>query len=144
MLFTKQVSVFLENRKGRLADVTRLLADEKINVRSLSMADMADLGVLRIIVDDRVRCMQALRAKGFIAQETDVIAAEIEDKPGGLHRVIEVLGLENVNIEYMYTFFEKNSDKAIVVLRINDCEGAVAVLQKHGIGILPGDRIQQL
>ena len=144
MLSTKQVSVFIENRKGRLAEVTRLLADENVNLRALSMADMADLGVLRIIVDDRSRCLQALRSKGFIAQETDVVAVEIDDKPGGLHRVIDVLGREDVNIEYMYTFLEKNSDKAVVVLRIEDCETAVAVLQKHGVGILSGDRVQQL
>ncbi len=143
-MFTKQVSVFLENRKGRLAEVTKLLADERINVRSLSLADMADLGVLRIIVDDRGRCVEALRGKGFLVQETDVIAAEMDDRPGALHRVVEALSHENVNIEYMYTLFEKDTDKAIVVLRINDGARALEVLAQNGISVLPGDRIQKL
>lgn len=143
-MYTKQVSVFVENRKGRLAEVTKLLADERINVRSVSLADMTDIGVLRIIVDNSARCIEALKSNGFMTQETEVIAVGMDDRPGGLHHVVEVLAEENVNIEYMYTTFEKSSDKAIVVLRVDDGEQALAGLKRHGIDVLPPDRLQML
>lgn len=143
-MYTKQVSVFLENRKGSLADVTKLLADKQVNIRALSMADMADLGVLRLIVNDRDKCLQVLKANGFAAQLTDVIAAEIDDKPGGLHHIVAALDRDNVNIEYMYTFFAKNSDKAIVVLKINDAEKAVQTMRTNGISVLGDNVIRDL
>jgi hypothetical protein len=143
-MYAKQVSVFLENAKGRLAEVTKLLADEKINIRALSLADMAEFGVLRLIVNDRARCLRVLREHDFAAQETDVIAVEMEDKPGGLHRIIEVLDRQDINIEYMYAFFEKSGSNAIVVFKIDDGERAVDALEKSGICILPDDMIQNL
>lgn len=143
-MYTKQVSVFLENKKGRLAEVTKLLADEGINLRALSLADMADFGVLRIIVDDRARCLRVLKEYGLAAQETDVIAVEVSDQPGGLHRIVEVLDREDINVEYMYAFFEKTGQNAIVVFKIDDAARAVDVLKKEGISILPEDMIQNL
>jgi hypothetical protein len=143
-MYTKQVSVFLENRKGRLAEVTKLLTDEGINIRALSLADMADIGVLRLIVNDPGRCLRVLRAHDLVAQETDVIAVEIEDRPGGLHRIVEVLDRESVNIEYMYAFVEKNGNNAIVVFKISDAARAVDTLKKNGISVLPEDVIQNL
>jgi len=143
-MYTKQVSIFLENRKGRLAEVTKLLRDEQINIRALSMADMADFGVLRLIVNDRERCLRVLKAHDFAVQVTDVIAAETDDKPGGLHRIIDALDRDNLNIEYMYAFSEKNSDNAIVVLKINDAARAVDVMKKNGIPILQDNVIQDL
>jgi hypothetical protein len=143
-MYTKQVSVFLENKKGRLAEVTKLLADEGINIRALSLADMPDLGILRMIVNDRARCFSILRDHEFVVQETDVIAVEISDRPGGLNRIVEILGREDINIEYMYTFFMKNVDSAVVVLKIDAPVRAVDALKKNGIGILPEDKIQTL
>jgi hypothetical protein len=143
-MYTKQVSVFLENKKGRLAEVTKLLSDEGINIRALSLADMPDLGVLRLIVDDRARCLRALKLHDLVAQETDVIAVEIDDHPGGLHRIVEVLDRENINIEYMYTFFKKNIGSAIVVFKIDNPALAAETLHRNGISILPEDAIQKL
>ncbi len=143
-MYTKQVSVFLENKKGRLAEVTRLLRDEGINIRALSLADMPDLGVLRLIVDDRARCLRALKSHDLVAQETDVIAVEIEDKPGGLHEIVEVFDRENINIEYMYTFFRKSVGSAIVVFKMDNPALATDTLRKNGITILPEDAIQNL
>jgi len=143
-MYTKQVCVFLENRKGRLADVTGLLKDEAINIRALSLADMPDLGVLRLIVDDRERCVRLLKAHGFAVQETDVIAVEMEDRPGGLHRFVEVFDREGINFEYMYTFFRKDSGAAIVVLKIDDAARAVATLQRNGLTVLAQDAISSL
>jgi hypothetical protein len=143
-MYTKQISIFLENKKGRLAEVTGLLRDQNINIRALALADMSDIGVLRLIVDERERCLRILKERGMAAQETDVIAAEIDDKPGGLHRIIAALERDGLNIEYMYTLFAKNSDKAIVVLKISDAARAVDTLGRSGISMLPEDTIQRL
>jgi len=143
-MYAKQVSIFLENKKGRLAEVTRVLADEKINIRALSLADMTDLGVLRLIVDDRAGCLRVLKEHGLVVQETEVVAAEVPDKPGGLHHVIAILNADGISIEYMYAFCTKNSDNAMVVLKINDPARAVATLQKNGIRVLPEDVIEKL
>jgi hypothetical protein len=143
-MYTKQVSIFVENEKGRFADVTKLLADEGINIRALSLGEMVDFGVLRLIVDDRNRCLHILKAHDFTVQETDVIAVEIDDRPGGLHCVIEVLDRGGISIEYMYAFLEKNDKNAIVVFKVDDPSKAVAMLEKGGIPILPEDKIQNL
>ena len=140
----KQISVFLENSKGRLAEVTRTLSKEKINIRALSLADTADFGVLRIIVDNPERCLSALKAKGFVAQVTEVIAVEVEDKPGGLARILEVLDRDNVNVEYMYAYVEKTRDNAIVICKIDDRERALQVLEKHGIATLNAEALKAL
>jgi len=143
-MYAKQVSIFLENRKGRLAEVTRLLSDQGINIRALSLADMADMGVLRLIVSDRQRSLSVLKANGFAVQETDVIAVEIADKPGSLHRVVHVLDQNDLNIEYMYALFEKNTDNAIMVLKIDDAARAVDTLKQNGIPVLAENVIQNL
>lgn len=143
-MFTKQVSIFLENKKGRLADVTKVLADAGVNMRALSLADTGDFGVLRLIVDDRARCMRALKEHGLAAQETDVVAVEIEDKPGSLHRIVEVLDRENINVEYIYTFVGKRGNSAIAVFRSDETARAVDALVKGGISILPEDVIENL
>jgi len=143
-MFTKQISIFLENKKGRLAEVTKLLTDEGINIRALSLADTGEFGVLRLIVNDRARCLRALKSHDFAAQESDVLAIEIEDRPGGLYRIVDVLDREGVNIEYMYTFLGKRGDNAITVFKSDDAGRAVDALRKGGIGILPEDMIQNL
>ena len=132
----KQVSVFLENKKGRLAEVTRLIAEEKINIRALSLADTTDFGVLRLIVNDPQRCFTVLKNNAFVAQQTDVIAVEVMDKPGGLYQILDVFDENGINIEYMYAFVEKKSDNAIVIFRIDRPEQAIQVLKKNKITVL--------
>ncbi len=140
----KQISVFLENKKGRLAEVTRILSQERINIRALSLADTADFGVLRIIVNDPDRCLAVLKAASFVAQVTEVMAVEVEDKPGGLSRILEVLDSENVNVEYMYAYVEKTKENAIVICKINDRSRALDVLAKHGISTIRGEDLKAL
>ncbi len=132
----KQISVFLENRKGRLAEVTRTLRDRRINIRALSLADTADFGVLRIIVTDPDQCLRVLKEAGFVAQETEVIAIEVEDEPGGLDRVLGVLDAAGINVEYMYAYVEKSRDNAVVICRVDDRERALAVLSQGGVPTL--------
>ena len=140
----KQISVFLENTKGRLAEVTRSLSHEKINIRALSLADTADFGVLRIIVDNPDRTLTILKSHGFVAQVTEVIAVEVEDKPGGLSHILEVLDQDNVNVEYMYAYVEKTGSNAIVICRIEDRERALQILAKHDIKTVSAEALRAL
>jgi hypothetical protein len=134
----QQISVFLENRKGRLAEVTQRLAESQINIRALSLADMADLGVLRLIVNDPKRCLSVLKANDFAAQATEVMAVEVPDKPGELHRVLEILNANGLNVEYMYASVGK-VDTGIVILKVDPVDEAAAVLRRNGISVLSGE-----
>ncbi len=140
----RQISIFLENRKGRLAEVTDVLARERINIRALSLADTADFGVLRIIVNDPQRCLKVLQENRIIAQATDVLAVEIEDQPGGLHRMLEACDRNGLNIEYMYAFVGKKEGNAIVIFKIDEVERAIEVLTADGIPLLPRDVLAAL
>ena len=140
----RQISIFLQNTRGRLAEVTGLLAAGGINIRALSLADTADFGVLRIIVSDPDACLAALKARGIIAQVTEVLAVEIEDKPGGLSRVLAALDAAGLNVEYMYAYVEKTRDNAIVICKVDDREQAMRVLEENGIGTLSAEALRAL
>ena len=131
----KQISVFLENKKGRLSEVTKTIADNKIDIKALTLADTKDFGVLRLIVTEPDRCVKILKENNFVAQETEVIAIEVEDAPGGLSKVLELLNINNVNIEYIYATIEKIKNKAIVIFRIEEMSKAKEILNKNGINI---------
>lgn len=140
----KQISIFLENKPGRLAEVTEILTEAGVNMRALTLADTADFGVLRIIVNDNRRCMEVLQQNDYIAQETDVIAVEIPDRPGGLHDVLVLLDRSHVNIEYLYVFVEKKVDNAVVIFRVDEQERAVQVLEGESIRVLSNEEISSL
>ena len=140
----RQISVFLENKKGRLAEVVGLIAREQINIRALALADTADFGVLRLIVHDTEKCFAALKQAGFVAQKTEVLAVEVNDRPGGLLRVLAVFDRAGLNIEYMYAFVEKKSDNAIVIFRIDQPDKAAKELASEGIAVLSEDAINKL
>lgn len=132
----RQLSVFLENRSGRLAEVTGILGDASINIRALSLADTSDFGILRVIVNDPDKAAGILEENGFTVAKTDVLALEVEDKPGGLARVMKILSDRGVDVEYMYAFMEKLTDNALLIFRIEDIEGAINICRDHGIKIL--------
>jgi hypothetical protein len=136
----KQISVFLENRKGRLADLTRILSENKVNIKALSLADTQDFGMLRIIVDDPDRCLQILRTNGFVVQETEVIGVEVEDRPGGLSKILDILGKNNLNIEYIYATVERKQDSAIVIFKVEQKEATEKALRSAGVS-LAGDEV---
>lgn len=100
----EQISVFLENRAGRLAEITRVLGEAGVNIRALSLADTSDFGILRLIVSDNDKAKAALKERGFTVGKTNVVAVEVEDKPGGLNRILELLSNQSINVEYMYAF----------------------------------------
>jgi len=140
----KQISVFLENKKGRLAELTALLARQGVNIRALSLADTADFGVLRFIVSDSVKCFDVLKENNFVVQMTDVIAVEIDDQPGGLNRVLVVFDKSDINVEYMYAFVEKKAEKAIVIFRIDKIQLAIKTLEQNNISMLSADILAEL
>ncbi len=139
MYTIKQISAFLENKKGRLAEMTEVLAKESINIRALSLAENANFGVARMIVDNPDKCARVLKENNFIARETDVIAVEVSDKPGGLHKVVSVLDKAKINIEYMYATIERRKNNAVVIFRIDDNEKALKVLKSKHINVLKKD-----
>ncbi|MCL6612702.1 MAG: ACT domain-containing protein [Peptococcaceae bacterium] len=140
----KQISVFLENKSGRLAKVTRVLGDNGINIRALSIADTTDFGILRLIVNDPDRAYGVLKESGFSVNATDVIAVEIPDTPGGLAGALECLREANINIEYLYAFLTRVSRAALVVFRVEQIDEAVRVLREKGVRILDGAEVYNL
>lgn len=139
-----QVSIFLENSKGRLAEVTRILAKKGIDLRALSLADTSDFGVLRIIVADPDRCLGVLKENGFVARTTEVVAVEVEDRPGGMSRVLDVLDEAGLNVEYMYAFVAKAGEHAVVVCKIDERGRALEVLKAKGIRTLSAAELRGL
>ncbi len=140
----KQISVFLENKSGRLAKVCRILGDNNINIRALSIADTTDFGVLRLIVNDPQTAYKVLKEAGCSVNITDVIAVEIPDVPGGLAGPLEILRDAGINIEYLYAFLERASQEALVVFRVEQIDEAVNVLEANGIRVLNNSKVYSL
>ena len=128
----KQISVFLENTTGRLSEVTKTLADAKVNLRAISIADTADFGILRLIADKNDTAIKALTAAGFTTRQTDVVAVEIEDVPGSLSKLMELFCVSNVNIEYLYASLEGKAGKAVVIFKLEDHEKGTKILIDNG------------
>ena len=137
----KQISVFLENKSGRLARVTRALGDHGINIRALSIADTTDFGILRLIVNDPAQALAVLKDEGFTISPTEVIAVQVPDRPGGLAEILAVLEGAGVNIEYMYAFVGKTLDDAVVVFRVEEIDRAIALLRQNGVTLLRGEQV---
>ncbi len=132
----RQISVFIENKVGRIMDITEVLGRNNINIRALSLADTSDFGILRMIVDQREKALKALKEKGFIVKDTEVVAVEVPDRPGGLAKVLEVLTEAGINVEYMYAFFEKPEDKALLIFRFEDPDSAISALTRRGVQVV--------
>jgi hypothetical protein len=139
-----QISVFLENRKGRLCDVCTLLGENNINIRALTIAETESFGVLRIVVDKPEPAVAVLKTNGFVANVTDVAAVEVKDTPGGLASVLKILSENDVNIEYMYGFMEKYSQNALLVFRFQDPDKAQKILAKNNIKVVTSKEITGL
>lgn len=131
----KQLSVFVENKVGRLSDVLNVLKDNDVDITALSLADTSDYGILRLVVNKPDAAMEALKASGVMVKCTQVIAAAMDDAPGGLAKLLSVLSEANVGIEYMYAFIGKDEGKAWTVLRVDDVEGATEVFKAHGVSM---------
>jgi hypothetical protein len=127
----QQISVFLENKTGRLADVTKLIAGALVNIRAISIADTADFGILRLIVDKPAEAVEALSKGGFTTRITDVLAIEIPDQPGSLAKVMDIFKQTGVNIEYLYASLEKDSSTAVVIFKVEDIDHCLRIVEEH-------------
>jgi hypothetical protein len=119
-IMVKQVSIFLENREGRLYEVSRLLSQNNLNIRALSIADTSDFGILRLIIDDPDRTIELLKKDNYTVSATDVLAIEVDDRPGGLAKILGIFNENHINIEYMYAFLGKLPGKAIMIFRFDN------------------------
>ena len=140
----EQISIFIENKEGRLAEVTAILRDAGVNIRALSLADTTDFGVLRLIVNDNDKATAALRNQGFTVGKTRVLAVEVNDEPGGLNQVLDPLSEQDVNVEYMYAFANPQCKNAIMIFRFDDIEKAKVILAERGIRVIDKEEISNL
>jgi hypothetical protein len=129
----QQISVFLENTTGRLSEVTKVLAQANINLRAISIADTADFGILRLLVDKTDKAVEALNSSGFTTRQTSVVAVEIEDVPGSLAKLMELFQKSQVNIEYLYASLEGKAGKAVVIFKLKDHDKGLKILQENGL-----------
>lgn len=131
-MLAKQISVFVENTKGRLAEITRILADNHVNIRALSIADTTSFGILRVIVEDTELTAKVLKEAGLTVSVTDVLSLQIEDRPGGLAGALQILADHNIDVDYAYAFISKSTDKANVVIRVEKDVEAENLLKEAG------------
>ncbi|AMV72285.1 ACT domain-containing protein [Desulfuromonas carbonis] len=137
----EQISIFIENKSGRLAEVTRILGASGVNIRALSLADTSDFGILRLIVDRVDLAKSVLKAEGFTVSKTEVVAVEVPDRPSGLFSILEILDRGEVNVEYMYAFVERCGENAVIIFRFDNPEEAIRVLVENGVNVLEGERV---
>lgn len=140
----KQISIFVENKKGRLAEITKTLAQNDIDISALSIADTTEFGILRLIVNKPELAEKVLKEKGFAVKATEVIAISVENKPGGLSIALEKLDEEHISIEYMYAFVGERTKEALVTLRVEEINKAVKVLKEAGITVVSDHEVCSL
>jgi hypothetical protein len=140
----KQISIFLENKKGRLQKALSILKGAGMNIRALSIADTSEFGILRIIVPEPEEAKAALEKSNFVVKMNDVIAVGVSDKPGGLDGILEILNKSDINVEYLYAFVEKKGEKAVVVLRTEDIDGGIEALKEGGAVVLSSEEVYEL
>jgi len=142
MIYTQQISVFLENRPGTLAELTGVLCDHNVDMRAMCVADAMDFGIARIIVDDVYNTMTVLKDAGYICQITKVLTIEMQDEPGALAKILDLLGKEGINLEYTYAFLTRKRDTAYLVLKVADPEKAEKVLRAASVKLIGQDSLQ--
>ncbi|MBC2703346.1 ACT domain-containing protein [Desulfobacula sp.] len=143
-MFIEQISVFIENREGRLAEVTAILRDANVNIRALSLADTTDFGVLRLITNNNDTAEKALEKEGFKVGRTQVLAVEVIDEPGGLNKILDPFFENEVNLEYMYAFANPKSKNVIMIFRFDDHDKALKILAQKNIKVFTSREISNL
>ena len=140
----RQISVFIDNQPATLAEMTRALADRNINLRAFSLAETRDFGTTRIIVADVDACIEVLKGAGYHFIETDVLAVEVADRPGGMADVLECIASEHISVEYAYAMTEKREGSAVIILRVDNPGKAIMALRKKNIRLLTRENIKLL
>ena len=144
MEYLKQLSIFLENKEGRMLHTLDIIEQLDINIRALSIADTSEFGILRLIVTDPMKVKEELEKRDFIVKLIDVIPVAIRDEPGGLNKILRLLSDENINLEYLYAFVEQQTYEAIVILRLEDMDEGLEVLKKGNAKIICPDELYSI
>lgn len=137
----KQISVFVQNSPGRLGQILNVLAENRIDIRAITVADTIDFGILRLIVDRPELAVAVLGEASITSSITEVLAVAFEDKPGSLSAVVSLLGKEGINIDYIYAFISHATTNACVIMRVGDIEKATEVLSAHNVLLLPEEMV---
>ncbi len=140
----KQLTVFVQNKRGSMVALTDILAKNDINIRALSIAETEDFGVLRLIVNDEVAAQKILEDNGYLIKVIDVIGVKIGDKPGALTEALGVLDKANINVEYLYAFMARTEKHAYVVLRVEDNDAVESALENAGLHLITNEDIRKL
>ncbi|MFZ5974299.1 MAG: ACT domain-containing protein [Bacillota bacterium] len=140
----KQISVFIENKKGRLAELTGQLRENNIDLKALSIADTTNFGILRCIVDNPDLAIKVIRGAGFTANITEVLAVEVPDVPGGLSTILDYLAQADISVEYLYSFVHTQSKSALILFRVEEPEKAKDLLLAKGVRILTAEEVYSL
>lgn len=143
-MIIKQISIFVENKKGRLAEITKIISDANVDIRALSIADTTDFGILRLIVNEPDKAAEALKAQGITVSVTNVIAVGINDTPGAFSVPMQILADADIDVEYLYAFITRKSEKAYVILRVADNDAAAKVLSDKGVEILTEEEFHEM
>ncbi|MBR0377602.1 MAG: ACT domain-containing protein [Lachnospiraceae bacterium] len=141
---TKQISVFLENKPGTLAEFCKVLQKNNIDMRALCVADAMDFGIARVIVDDVYETVTVLKDEGYICQITKVLTVEMKDEPGALSDILAILGDKGINLEYTYAFLTRQRDKAYLVIKVADNKAAANLLEAHGVKVICQDELEKI
>lgn len=136
-----QISVFMENRSGRLARITTALGNAGVNIRAMSLADTSDFGILRLIVSDMEKAASVLKEHGFLVRTAEVVAVAIPDVPGALGNLLTIMEHADLNVEYMYAFVEKSRDHAILIFRFDDLDKAIDMMLENDINVLEARKV---
>lgn len=140
----EQISIFIENKSGRLAEVARILGANGVSIRALSLADTSDFGILRLLVDKTDLALTTLKAGGFTVNKTEVVAVVVPDQSGGLCEILQILDESSINVEYMYAFAERNVGNAVIIFRFDDIDNAIKTLQDKNVSVLSGEKLYNL
>ena len=143
-MLIKQISVFVENKQGRLHMLTEVLAREGIDLKAMTIADTMDFGIMRCIVQDPEKTLKVIRENNFTATITEVIAVEVPDVPGGLSQVLKILSDNSISVEYLYSFVRMHKNNALIIFRVEDPQAAFQILKDNNVNVLPGDVLYNL
>ncbi|MDD5017960.1 MAG: ACT domain-containing protein [Eubacteriales bacterium] len=143
-MMIKQISVFVENKKGRLAKITEVLGQAGIDLIALSIADTTNFGIMRCIVSDPDKAISVLKQNGYTASTTEVIVAEVVDEPGGLASVLGVLDSAGISVEYLYSFVRTPNENALILFRVEDIGTAISALRENGVKLLDSGDVYQI
>ena len=143
-MYIHQISVFIENKAGNLADLTSFLAENNIDLRALEVADSSDYGIIRLIVDDPFNTLTLLKDHDWVCKLTHVIGVKLPDTPGAMAKIMSVLAAENISVDYVYAFLSRGNDDALMIFRVQDNDKVAVLLKKNGIHIIDQEDLSNM